>query len=73
MKYRTRISIDKLFKVVFKATGMLVLALLGGIFAMLVYNSISFFLDIKPLDFITGMEWAPTAKKPKIRYAALNY
>nr|WP_297307868.1 phosphate ABC transporter permease subunit PstC [uncultured Flavobacterium sp.] len=65
MNYKTRISLDIIFKVVFKATGYLVLALLGGIFAMLVYNSISFFLDVKPIDFITGMEWAPTAKTPK--------
>lgn len=65
MKYKTRITLDIIFKGVFKTTGMLVLALLGGIFAMLVYNSISFFLDIKPIDFITGMEWAPTAKDPK--------
>ena len=65
MNYKTRISLVIIFKVVFKATGYLVLALLGGIFAMLVYNSISFFLDVKPIDFITGMEWAPTAKTPK--------
>ncbi|WP_177763745.1 phosphate ABC transporter permease subunit PstC [Flavobacterium sp. I3-2] len=65
MNYKSRITLDIIFKVVFKATGYLVLALLGGIFAMLVYNSISFFLDVKPLDFITGMEWAPTAKTPK--------
>ncbi len=43
----------------------MVLALLGGILAMLVYNSFSFFLDVKPLDFITGMEWNPTANNPK--------
>ncbi len=65
MKYTTRITIDYIFKIIFKTTGMLVLGLLGGIFAMLVYNSFSFFLDVKPLDFITGMEWAPTAKTPK--------
>lgn len=65
MNYKSRITLDIVFKVIFKTTGYLVLALLGGIFAMLVYNSISFFLDVKPLDFITGMEWAPTAKSPK--------
>jgi len=31
----------------------------------LVYNSFSFFLDVKPLDFITGLEWNPTGKTPK--------
>ena len=65
MNYKSRITLDIVFKVVFKATGYLVLALLGGIFAMLIYNSISFFLDVKPWDFFTGMEWAPTAKSPK--------
>lgn len=65
MKYRTRLSLDILFKIVFKGTGLLVLALLGGILAMLVYNSFSFFMDVKPLDFITGMEWSPTAAIPK--------
>lgn len=65
MKYKTRLFLDILFKIVFKGTGLLVLVLLGGILAMLVYNSFSFFLDVKPLDFITGMEWSPTAKIPK--------
>lgn len=65
MKYTTRISIDYIFKAIFKITGYLVLVLLGGIFAMLIYNSISFFMNSSPLDFITGMEWAPTAKNPK--------
>jgi phosphate transport system permease protein len=53
------------FKFVFKITGFLVLALLGGILTMLIYNSVSFFLDIRPLDFITGMEWNPTGKDPQ--------
>ena len=65
MKYKARLSLDVVFKYIFKATGFLVLALLGGILAMLIYNSFSFFLDVKPLDFITGMEWNPTGKIPK--------
>ncbi|MEK6494885.1 phosphate ABC transporter permease subunit PstC [Myroides odoratimimus] len=64
MKYNVRIGLDVTFKYIFKATGLLVLCLLGGILAMLIYNSISFFMDVKPLDFITGMEWNPTAKNP---------
>jgi len=64
MKYKTRLFVDRLFKVVFKSTGFLVLALLGGIFFMLVYNAIAFFIDVKPLDFITGMEWNPTGADP---------
>lgn len=65
MQYKVRISLDILFKFVFKATGILVLALLGGILLMLIYNSLSFFADVRPLDFITGMEWSPTSKDPK--------
>ena len=65
MKFKTRLSLDVAFKYIFKITGLLVLAALGGILAMLVYNSFSFFLDVKPLDFITGLEWNPTGKTPK--------
>ncbi|HIY77315.1 MAG TPA: phosphate ABC transporter permease subunit PstC [Candidatus Sphingobacterium stercorigallinarum] len=65
MNYKTRLLLDVGFKFLFKATGILVLALLGGILAMLVYNSFSFFLDVRPLDFITGIEWNPTGNSPK--------
>lgn len=65
MNYKTRLSLDVVFKYIFKITGLLVLASLGGILGMLIYNSFSFFLAIRPLDFITGMEWNPTAKIPK--------
>lgn len=65
MKYKTRLSIDLLFKYIFKITGLLVLAVLGAILAMLVYNSAAFFLDVKPTDFITGLEWNPTGASPK--------
>lgn len=64
MQYRKRIIIDTLAKAVFKLTGFLVLGLLAGIFGMLLYNAISFFLEIEPLDFITGREWNPTAAIP---------
>src|SRR5690606_7296843 len=71
MKYQTRLSLDVVFKFIFKITGLLVLVLLGGILSMLIYNSVSFFLDIRPLDFITGMEWNPTGKDPKYGMSAL--
>jgi phosphate transport system permease protein len=64
MTYRTRIVLDKIAETVFKSAGFLVLALLGGIFAMLIYNASSFFADIRPLDFITGTEWNPTGANP---------
>ncbi|KMQ68783.1 phosphate ABC transporter permease [Chryseobacterium sp. FH2] len=64
MQYKQRIFIDNTAKIIFKSTGLLVLALLGGIFFMLLYNSISFFFKVSPLDFITGSEWNPTASEP---------
>ncbi len=65
MRFKTRLSLDIAFKYIFKITGLLVLAALAGILGMLVYNSFSFFMDVRPFDFITGMEWNPTGKNPK--------
>lgn len=65
MQYKQRIWIDNSVKIIFKSTGLLVLALLAGIFFMLMYNAVSFFTKISPLDFITGSEWNPTAAKPE--------
>jgi phosphate transport system permease protein len=59
MSIRRRENIDKAFRLLFWATGLLVIALLGGIFIMLVYNSIAFFQNIKPVDFFTGSQWNP--------------
>lgn len=64
MQYKQRIFIDTLAKGIFKSTGFLVLALLGGIFFMLMYNAVAFFFEVLPLDFISGSEWNPTAAKP---------
>ena len=65
MQYKQRIFIDNLAKAVFKSTGFLVLARLGGIFFMLLYNAIAFFLKVSPIDFVTGSEWNPTASTPE--------
>ncbi|KGE12952.1 phosphate ABC transporter permease subunit PstC [Sphingobacterium deserti] len=65
MRYSARRSLDRVFKYVFKVTGLLVLLLLGAILAMLIYNSVAFFVDVRPLDFITGLEWNPTGDNPK--------
>ncbi len=62
MKTQQRERVDKLFKLIFKGTGLITIALLGGIFFMLFYNSVSFFLQISPLDFFTGSQWAPETK-----------
>jgi phosphate transport system permease protein len=42
MNIKKRETIDQALKQVFKATGFLTIALLGGIFLMLLYNSIAF-------------------------------
>ena len=59
MKINRRELIDLFFKQIFKATGLITILLLAGIFIMLLYNSFSFFLHIKPIDFFTGSQWDP--------------
>jgi len=59
MKTSSREKWDGLFKQFFKLAGMLTIALLAGIFFMLLYNSIAFFTKINPLDFFTGSQWQP--------------
>lgn len=62
MSTASREITDKVFKQVFKGTGMITIALLGGIFLMLLYNSVSFFAKINPIDFFTGSQWDPDTK-----------
>lgn len=59
MSIKKRELTDTAFKYLFKATGLSAIALLGGIFFMLIYNSISFFANIHPIDFFTGSQWEP--------------
>jgi phosphate transport system permease protein len=59
MNTSKRETVDWLFRQVFKGTGFVAIALLGGIFLMLLFNSFSFFLDIRPIDFFTGSQWDP--------------
>ncbi|HEY0609429.1 MAG TPA: phosphate ABC transporter permease subunit PstC, partial [Chitinophaga sp.] len=65
MKLAVRQSIDQTAKLVFKATGIITIAILAGIFLMLLWNTVAFFLEIKPLDFITGTQWNPTAGRAR--------
>lgn len=62
MNSRQREKIDRIFKIVFKGTGLITIALLGGIFFMLFYNGISFFSSVNPIDFFTGNQWDPDTK-----------
>lgn len=59
MNANRREQIDWFFRQLFKATGLTTILLLAGIFLMLLGNSISFFLQIKPIDFLTGSQWNP--------------
>ena len=53
---------NSLFKWLFKITGLLVISVLGGIFIMLMYNTVAFFGSFSPLDFISGSQWNPSYK-----------
>jgi phosphate transport system permease protein len=66
-----RESTDWFFKQVFKATGFVTIALLAGIFLMLLFNSIAFFLEVKPIDFFTGSQWNPENTNGKYGIAPL--
>jgi phosphate transport system permease protein len=65
MSIKKRENKDWLLKQVFKAAGFVTIALLAGIFLMLVYNSIAFFAHVKPLDFFTGSQWDPESSASK--------
>ncbi len=60
MKLNMRERIDSLVRWFVRATGLMAIAILGGIFFMLLWNTTAFFLEIKPLDFITGTQWNPS-------------
>ena len=51
---------DQIFKWLFRITGLLVICVLGGIFLMLMYNSVAFFGHFSPMDFISGTQWNPS-------------
>ncbi len=65
MSIKKRESTDWFFKQAFKATGLLTICLLGGIFLMLLYNSVAFAINIKPVDFFTGFQWNPGSANGK--------
>jgi phosphate transport system permease protein len=59
MRTKRREQLDYLFRIIFKSTGLITIALLAGIFFMLFSNSILFFIKISPIDFFTGSQWDP--------------
>lgn len=62
IKLNRKERLDLTAKWVFRTTGFLIIALLAGIFLMLLWNTVSFFISIKPWDFITGTQWNPSGK-----------
>jgi len=71
MTIKRREQTDLVLKHLFKTTGFITIALLAGIFFMLLYNSIAFFIEIKPLDFLTGSQWNPESTNGKYGIAPL--
>lgn len=63
MQLAQRERIDHIARLLFRTTGLVVIAILAGIFFMLLWNTIAFFLKIKPLDFITGTQWNPSGRQ----------
>ncbi|WP_295714602.1 phosphate ABC transporter permease subunit PstC [Mucilaginibacter sp.] len=60
MQLATREKIDNAAKLLFRMTGLMVIAILAGILLMLLWNTAAFFLKVKPFDFITGTQWNPS-------------
>ena len=50
---------DQYFRLLFRLTGILTIIILGAILFMLLYNSVAFFTNHTPLDFLTGSQWNP--------------
>ncbi len=63
MKLAARESTDRIARLLFRTTGLMVIAILAGIFFMLLWNTVAFFLKVKPLDFITGTQWDPSGSR----------
>lgn len=55
-----RIQTDNGFRFLFQASGVLCIAVLLGIFVMLCYNTVAFFTQISPWDFISDSQWSPS-------------
>ena len=68
---KNREQTDWWFRQLFRATGLLTIGLLGGIFMMLLLNSIAFFINVSPVDFFTGSQWDPESAESKYGIAPL--
>jgi phosphate transport system permease protein len=59
MNSNRRIRTDIFFKHLFRFAGFTCIAILLGIFIMLLYNAVAFFTKVRPIDFITATQWNP--------------
>lgn len=57
---------DKVFKWIFRFTGLLTIALLAAIFLMLFGNGISFFKTVRLSEFFSGQSWEPGERQYSI-------
>lgn len=54
-----RVRTNIFFKYLFRIAGFACIAILLGIFIMLLYNAVAFFTKVRPFDFITATQWNP--------------
>jgi phosphate transport system permease protein len=71
MNTKNRNRYDRLAFWFFGINGWMGIAILLGIFAMLVYNTVAFFARVSPMDFITNTQWNPGAEGPQGLYGLL--
>jgi phosphate transport system permease protein len=71
MNTENRNRYDRLASWFFGINGWMGIAILLGIFAMLVYNTVAFFARVSPMDFITNTQWNPGAEGPQGLYGLL--
>jgi phosphate transport system permease protein len=71
MNTKNRNRYDQLAFWFFGINGWMGIAILLGIFAMLVYNTVAFFARVSPMDFITNTQWNPGAEGPQGLYGLL--
>jgi phosphate transport system permease protein len=62
MHNQSRHNLDRIIKHIVRSTGIATILLLGGIFFLLIYNCIAFFVHSNPLDFFTGSQWNPSGR-----------
>ncbi|MCS6969029.1 MAG: phosphate ABC transporter permease subunit PstC [Cytophagales bacterium] len=67
MTYRSgntsRVALDRIMQMVFQASGLFCIAILGGILLMLLFNSVLFFAKVPLQSFFGELTWQPEYDK----------